>query len=126
LGWIAFKFATLGFFLYIVNQVYLFFIVYMIGIPEKVLDFIDLLRDGVIPAQIDRFIEIVALLDYIVNSVLSYPLENLVVVIDFIAEVLTLISLVMATVTVYDEFIVMKLKMAGVDLKDKLDKYRCP
>jgi hypothetical protein len=98
----------------------------MIGIPEKVLDFIDLLRDGVIPAQIDRFIEIVALLDYIVNSVLSYPLENLVVVIDFIAEVLTLISLVMATVTVYDEFIVMKLKMAGVDLKDKLDKYRCP
>jgi len=69
----------------------------------------------------------VGLLDYLITFFASYPLGNLIVLIDLIAEAITVPSLVLATITVFDDIVEETVwSIFGIDVKEVFDGYGCP
>jgi hypothetical protein len=133
LGWLGFKKATIGLVLHFLNQVYLTFSVFVVSLPEKVNTFINLVDrlapgTGIVPLPepLQMFFEIVGIIDYIFNAGVSYPVGNFIVVIEFIAEILTIASLTLATITIFDDIFEEKvLAIFGIDLREALEGYGC-
>ncbi|XP_021946378.1 uncharacterized protein LOC110844474 [Folsomia candida] len=125
-GWIGFAKATLGLLLHFLNQVYLTFSVIKVGLPERILTFIELQNPGTAPELLKMITEIIGLIDYVINLLVSYPLGNKIVIIESIAEVLTIISLALATITIFDDIVEEKVwTIFGIDLRELFEGYGC-
>jgi hypothetical protein len=123
---IGFLKATFALFLHIINQTYGFFSIFKIGLPERLTTFVDLIAPGTSPEVFRTILAIVGLLDYLVTLFASWPLGNKIVLIDGIAELITIPSLLLATLTVFDDIVEQKVwSIFGIDVRELFDGYGC-
>lgn len=126
LGLLGFKKATIGLILHTLNQLYLTFSVFIVGIPERLATFIELNAAGTVPPVLKMTLEIIGLLDFVFNALFSYPLGNLIVFIETIAEIITIAALVLGTITVFDDVVEeMVWGIFGIDLREAFEGYGC-
>lgn len=87
---------------------------------------VELQNPGTAPELLKMITEIIGLIDYVINLLVSYPLGNKIVIIESIAEVLTIISLALATITIFDDIVEEKVwTIFGIDLRELFEGYGC-
>lgn len=111
--------------LHILNQAYIFFSVHIIGTPERLAWLIEQIQETM-GSNLGTIIETIGFLDYLGIRWISFPVGNLIVIIDVISHIMGGISLIIDWIVPFRGiFRNTVLQVTGIDLEREFDGYGC-